>query len=244
MANFFKIVMALILFVGSYMFSCLDAHARITHVSINQQQFTLGEYPKFKMNIVSKDANYKKMQFIVQQGNNEEILMTEPINRFLLQLTGVEDVNDPTAVLIVKEYRVNKWRNVKRFPLFSADVKPISLTVNAEPSRVKNEIKVGQNRPIPLQVRKPDEALADIHCSLNSSPGQTLWRIALRYRKEWQMTTYGSVVAIYEANQQAFNAQNINSLKEGGQLFCPSNAVKDKYRDRQVAQSRYKELLD
>lgn len=244
MVNIVKIAMMLVFIAGSCIFSSFDAQAQITHVSINQQLFTLGEHPKFRMNIVSDKSNYKKMQFIVQQGDSEEILIVKPINKFLLEAIGVEDVNDPSAVLVIKEYRVNKWRNVKSLPLFSGDARSKNVAVKAKPLVLRNEVKVKQNRLVELQVSKSGEILTDPNCSLESLLGQTLWKIALQYRKEWRMTTYGAVVAIFEANPKAFSANNVSSLKADSQLFCPSNAVKDKYRDSQLAQDMYKELLD
>ncbi|MEC4725432.1 hypothetical protein HWQ46_07720 [Shewanella sp. D64] len=242
MAITVKIAVMFMLVLGSYTLVSRDAYAQITHVSINQQLFTLGEYPKFRMNIVADSDNYNKTQFIVRQGDNEEKLMVKPINKFLLLLSGVEDVNDPSAILVIQEYRVNKWREVKRFSLFSGDVS--SVIAKAKPVVLKSEVKMVEKGLVLRQTSTPDEILADHNCLLDSLPGQTLWRIALQYSKEWEMTTQGSVVAIYEANPKAFNSKNISSLKEGAQLLCPSKLVKDKYRDSQVAQRKYQALLD
>lgn len=240
MAITVKIAVMFMLVLGSYTLVSRDAYAQITHVSINQQLFTLGEYPKFRMNIVADSDNYNKTQFIVRQGDNEETLMVKPINKFLLLLSGVEDVNDPSAVLVIQEYRVNKWREVKRFSLFSGDVS----SVTAKTVVLKSEVEMVEKGFVLRQVSTPDEILADNNCSLSSLPRQTLWRIALQYSKEWEMTTQGSVVAIYEANPKAFNSKNISSLKKGAQLLCPSKRVKDKYRDSQIAQRKYQALLD
>ena len=170
--------------------------------------------------------------------------MVKPINQFLLLLTGVEDVNDPSAVLIIKEYRVNKWHKVQSFPLFSDDVQPISVTKQAQKQALKDQIRVVQQRITQLQTPTSDVVLTEADCSLDWLSEQTLWSIALQYSKQWKMTTQGGVVAIYEANPQAFNSKNISSLKAYAQLYCPSNAIKDKYRDSQVAQGMYKALLD
>lgn len=234
-----RIAMMLMLALGSYTFASRDVYAQITHVSINQQLFNLGEYPKFRVNIVTDSDNYSKTQFIVRQGASEEILMIKPINKFLLLLKGVEDVKDPSAVLVIQEYRVNKWQELQRISLFSSEVSSVVTKTVLE-----NEIKAVKSRLIQLQDPKLDETLTEPHCSLNALPGQTLWRIALQYSKEWKMTPQGSVVAIYEANPKAFNTRNISSLREDSQLQCPSSQVKDRYRDSQLAQRMYQELLD
>ena len=235
-----KIVMTamVVLFIlGSTIFACRFAHAEMTHVSINQQLFTLGGYPKFRMNIVSDSSNYSKIQFIVQQGGNEERLMVKPINEYLLQLTGVEDVDDPSAVLIIKEYRINKWQNVKSFPLFTNTVGLASVKVDKH--TLKNKIKVAVGSDSLKPNSKAGVGLVDDDCSLDLISGQTLWKIGRDYSKEWQMSTQGSVVAIYEANPKAFYAKRISSLRADSQLRCPSNLIKEKYRNKQVAQRTY-----
>lgn len=239
MTKIVKVAMIFILALGSYTFASRDVYAQITHISINQQLFNLGESPKFRVNIVSDSENYRKTQFIVRQGASEEILMIKPINKFLLLLRGVEDVKNPSAVLVIQEYRVSQWHDVKRISLFSGEVLSVVTTKVLE-----NEIKAVKSRLRQLQGAKLDETLTEPHCSLDSLPGQTLWRIALQYSKEWKMTPQGSVVAIYEANPKAFNTQNISSLRGDSQLLCPSSQIKDRYRDSQVAQRMYKELLD
>ncbi|WP_050774354.1 hypothetical protein [Shewanella benthica] len=113
-----KVALCLILFITAPFIGVGDAAAQITHVSINEQQFILGGYPKFRLNIVSQDVSLYKMQFVVRQTSGEERLMVKPINNFLLLVIGVEDVVDPRATLVFREYRVNKWRDVKVFSLF------------------------------------------------------------------------------------------------------------------------------
>lgn len=239
MAKIAKVMTLFIFVLGSFTFVNRDAHAQITHVSINQKLFSLGEYPKFRLNIVSESGNYSKMQFVVQQGGSEERLMVKPINKFLLLLTGVEDVVDPSARLVIREYRVNKWRDVKRFELFSGDEQHV--TPRAKKKVLESEIKRVESRLVQLQGAG---ALNDGACQLSTLPGQTLWRIATQYSKEWGMSPQGGAVAIYEANPQAFSAESISSLRADSKLMCPSDLIKNKYKDPNVAQRTYKALLN
>ncbi|MGL5669179.1 MAG: FimV/HubP family polar landmark protein, partial [Shewanella sp.] len=92
--------------------------AQVSHVSINSRMFELGAYPKMRVNVITDNQDMTRLEFAVQQSGGEEKLMAEQLNRFLVLLTGVEDVTDPKARLLVREYRVDRWYEVKNLPLF------------------------------------------------------------------------------------------------------------------------------
>lgn len=55
-----------------------------------------------------------------------------------------------------------------------------------------------------------------------TSPKDTLWRLANAHKPEGA-TVYQTMVALYEANPQAFNANNLNSLEKGMMLVLPDS---------------------
>lgn len=100
------------------------AVAQVSHVSINSRMFELGAYPKMRLNVITDNQDMTRLEFVVHQSTGEEKLMAQQLNRFLILLTGVEDVTDPKALLLVREYRVDRWFEVKSLPVFGADKTP------------------------------------------------------------------------------------------------------------------------
>lgn len=98
--------------------------AQVSHVSINSRMFELGAYPKMRLNVITDNQDMTRLEFVVHQSTGEEKLMAQQLNRFLILLTGVEDVTDPKALLLVREYRVDRWFEVKSLPVFGADKTP------------------------------------------------------------------------------------------------------------------------
>lgn len=112
--------------------------AQVSHVSINSRMFELGAYPKMRLNVITDNQDMTRLEFVVHQSTGEEKLMAQQLNRFLILLTGVEDVTDPKALLLVREYRVDRWFEVKSLPVFGADKTPESQV--AEPKLASTQI--------------------------------------------------------------------------------------------------------
>ncbi|BAJ00249.1 LysM peptidoglycan-binding domain-containing protein [Shewanella violacea] len=260
MTKMIKVALYLILFIAAPFIGAGYANAHISHVSINEQQFILGGYPKFRVNIVSQDASLDKMQFVVRQASGEERLMVKPINNFLLLVTGVEDVMDPSATLVVREYRVNKWRDVKVFSLFKgrhlsqelaakssaahlniesrASEAPSSMYKIASMSQSSTQLSSGRGNK-PAQYR---HSLYDKSCTLKHTPAMTLWRIGTEHGKAWGLSTYGAMLAIFEANTKAFNQGDINGLRADALLRCPSQTLRAKYSNHKMAKQTFEAL--
>ena len=215
--------------------------AKVTHVSINKQQFALGENPKLKVNVVTESANLDKLQFIVEQKSGSERLMANPVNSFMLLLDGVEDVTDADAILIVKEYQINQWQEVKRMRLFDgvAIAKPIAKSIS-KAALVKDK-SVNLAKPKSVVTAQPilEDSLVEANCQLSYDGQQTLWRIASMYAKEWQLSTYGAALAIFDANPKAFSKGKINNLRADAVLDCPSLSVKQRYLDAKFAKQTF-----
>ncbi|ASK67802.1 hypothetical protein CF168_02440 [Shewanella bicestrii] len=112
--------------------------AQVSHVSINSRMFDLGAYPKMRVNVITDNQDMTRLEFAVQQSGGEEKLMAEQLNRFLVLLTGVEDVTDPKARLLVREYRVDRWYEVKNLPLFETASSAVSSVSQAKTAVVKS----------------------------------------------------------------------------------------------------------
>ena len=333
--------------------------AQVSHVSINSRMFELGAYPKMRVNVIVDNQDMTRLEFVVYQSGGEEKLMAEQLNRFLVLLTGVEDVTDPKARLLVREYRVDRWYEVKNLPLFDntssatssvsqaktavvksskaakaetsqlaassaksdkttvkstkvvqevnlvtaeADVAPVivaAVTANVaaprasgftfpedkpdakassasslstEPSIAKpsTEPSAAQVSSANADMANADMAKADksingidvseaktaevtkIASSTNANAtssgecmldyhNETLWRIANRYALEWQVSVYGAMLAIHDANPKAFAKNRINALKKDATLTCPSAEILARYPDAQAAKASFED---
>lgn len=96
------------------------AVAHVSHISINSRMFEVGNYPKLRLNVIADNRDLSRLAFVVVQNSGEEKLMAEQLNRYLILLTGVEDVIDSHARLLVREYRIDHWVDVKSISLFNA----------------------------------------------------------------------------------------------------------------------------
>ena len=322
--------------------------AQVSHVSVNSRMFELGGYPKLRVNVIADNQDMSRLEFVVQQAGSEEKLMVEALNRFLVLLTGVEDVKDDKAKLLVREYRLDRWYEVKSINLFG-EAKPTSAAltakaasgskntttalvpkradkVNAQPVKVAAEstrvleakpataviaaanthvdtkprvpaaevvtgfkfpeVANEQNTPVteikpvvkisepvaakttPVETVVPETVMSEVvatetaktthselkanavetsptasqtpeHCQLTYLAGETLWRIANRYANDWDVSVYGAMLAIYEANPAAFSKNKINALKSNAALSCPSKMILAQHANAKEAQAMF-----
>ncbi|MDT3275774.1 FimV/HubP family polar landmark protein [Shewanella sp. SP2S2-4] len=329
--------------------------AQVSHVSVNSRMFELGGYPKLRVNVIADNQDMSRLEFVVQQAGGEEKLMVEELNRFLVLLTGVEDVKDDKAKLLVREYRLDRWYEVKSINLFG-EAKPTSAAlsmsaasgskntttalvqkradkVNVQPVKVAAEstsavgaktatvitaanihidthvnthvntkptvpaaevvtgfkfpeaadeqntqvaeVKAAAKNSEPVAVKAtsaetmmPEPVMSEVvvteavkttnselkvnaaetsptasqtpeHCQLTYLAGETLWRIANRYANDWDVSVYGAMLAIYEANPAAFSKNKINALKSNAALSCPSKMILAQHANAKEAQAMF-----
>ncbi|CAM3919187.1 FimV/HubP family polar landmark protein [Shewanella aquimarina] len=227
-----------------------SAWAKLTHVSINQRLSELGQRPTLRVNIVAQSVNLDKVQFIVEQRSGSERLMVKPMNTYMLLLSGVEDVQDSEAELVVKEYQVNNWQEVKRMPLFDAGMRSARADKPVKVAKSNKPMKAPAQPSRIADARQPMAALGTVDagdrvqpgCQLDYAPPQTLWRLGSAYAKQWKLSTYGAMLAIFEANPRAFNGGKINGLRADVTLKCPSTALKQKYHSAEAARVTFEAL--
>jgi len=337
--------------------------AQVSHVSVNSRMFELGGYPKLRVNVIADNQDMSRLEFVVQQASGEEKLMVEALNRFLVLLTGVEDVKDSSAKLLVREYRLDRWYEVKSINLFGAakpasaalttkavsdskntttalvqksadkvnaqsvkvaaestrvlEAKPATAVIaaanthvdtkptvpvaeivtgfkfpeaaneqNTQVAEVKPVVKISEpiaakttpvetvmSEPVavkttPAETVVPETVMSKIvatetvkttnselkanatetsptasqtpeHCQLTYLAGETLWRIANRYANDWDVSVYGAMLAIYEANPAAFSKNKINALKSNAALSCPSKMILAQHANAKEAQAMF-----
>ncbi|ABV89088.1 FimV/HubP family polar landmark protein [Shewanella pealeana] len=222
------------------------AHAQVSHVSINERQFEFGEHPSLKLNIVSSHSNLKKVQFSIRQASGEERLISKPLTSFMVEVTGIDDVVDKDALLIVKEYRVNRWHQVKVLSLFNANTPELEIDSHHSAShslpsenRTQSEAKsVALNSGI--RVSGADVIVSRLDdCQVDFDGKESLWRIANRQSQRWGISPYGAMLALFEANPKAFNQHSIHGLKANGKLECPSMSTLEKYADAKAAEKQF-----
>lgn len=131
-----SLVSSLLLILVSLL--ALPVQAKLNHVSINSRQFELGQYPQLKINIVAEKSEAAGLAFYVKQrqGNEEQLekLMVQPINNYLLMVTGTENVTDKNAQLVIKKYRRNTWYTYLELALFSAPLSKNSANLARSPA--------------------------------------------------------------------------------------------------------------
>lgn len=337
--------------------------AQVSHVSVNNRMFELGSYPKLRVNVIADNQDMSRLEFVVQQAGREEKLMVEELNRFLVLLTGVEDVKDDKAKLLVREYRLDRWYEVKSINLFGEakptsaaltakaasgskntttalvpkradkvnaqsvkvaaestrelEAKPVTAVIaavnthvdtkptvpeakvvtgfkfpeaaneqNTQVAEVKPVVKISEpvaakttpveavmSEPVavkttPAETVVPETVMSEVvatetakttnselqvnaaetsptasqtpeHCQLTYLAGETLWRIANRYANDWDVSVYGAMLAIYEANPAAFSKNKINALKSNAALSCPSKMILAQHSNAKEAQAMF-----
>ncbi|UXK08192.1 fimbrial protein FimV [Shewanella putrefaciens] len=272
--------------LGLFILVCsASSMAQVSHVSINNMMFELGTYPKMRLNVITDNQDITRLEFVLRQSSGEEKLMAQELNRFLVLLTGVEDVKDPKAQLVVREYRVDRWYEVKKIPLFVELSAVASHTTSVDSTRISQGVKsaelssevrlnkvdivateakslpaVSSSNLTPITKSmgsesivttgfifskdEPDQETGNApkmmptkECLLNYDSSETLWRVANRYANEWNVSVYGAMLAIYDANPKAFAKNKISALRGDAALYCPSTDLLAQYPDAEEAKA-------
>lgn len=281
-----KLMANIVKSLGLFILVCsASSMAQVSHVSINNMMFELGTYPKMRLNVITDNQDITRLEFVLRQSSGEEKLMAQELNRFLVLLTGVEDVKDPKAQLVVREYRVDRWYEVKKIPLFVEPSAVASHTTSVDSTKISQGVKsaelssevrlnkvdivgteakslpaVSSSNLTPItksmgsesivttgfifSKNEPDQETGNApkmmptkECLLNYDSSETLWRVANRYANEWNVSVYGAMLAIYDANPKAFAKNKISALRGDAALYCPSTDLLAQYPDAEEAKA-------
>ena len=231
------------------------AQAEVSHVSINQRLFDLAKPPLIKVNIVAGPQDPDRLQFILRQKSGEEKLMVQQINNYMLLLMGVEEVNDPNALLLVQQYQGEQWLEIGQLPVFSKSVPvgnppdPSRFSLYRNPTVKKvPESAVVATKPAITPATKaapavPAAVARDGQCTLEYHGTETLWRLATQYAKQWHTNVYAAALAIMAANPKAFVKGKPGNLRSDVRLHCPAAPQWELYADKTLAKEKFEALM-
>ncbi|MBB1440388.1 LysM peptidoglycan-binding domain-containing protein [Shewanella sp. SG41-4] len=226
--------------------------AEVSHISIDTIPFESGQLPQLSVNIITDHHDLSRLTFYLRQIYHDNIvlekLVVERHDNDIFVLSGTEQIRDPDAALIVSEYRNAKWLQYSPVPLFSKAIaqskyQPVAIKTMKSASASLTPVPTPINRntsEIP-QVATTQQNLND--CQINPLPNDTLWKIAVRYRNQWNSNIYGAMLALYQTNPSAFYQDKISLLQLGSSLSCPSIATLSRYQNVAVDKITFDNLV-
>ncbi|MGI1999675.1 FimV/HubP family polar landmark protein [Shewanella frigidimarina] len=200
--------------------------AQVSHISIDTIPFESGQSPLLTVNIITDHHDLSRLTFYLRQIYQDNIVLekleVEQRNSDVFVLSGTEKIRDQDAALIVSEYRNAKWLQYSPVPLFSKTI--------AQSQYQPVAIKTMKSASILAPISRKASAIPQVtttqkdltHCQINPLPNDTLWKIAVRYRKQWNSNIYAVMLALYQTNPSAFYQEKISLLQLGSSLRCPS----------------------
>ncbi|WP_434939733.1 FimV/HubP family polar landmark protein [Shewanella sp. HL-SH8] len=226
--------------------------AQVSHISINSRQFELGQPPVFKVNFIDQHADLSLYQFAIKQTHNQQtimqVLMAEKINPYLLHVQGNKEVTDTGAELIVSRLHSDHWAAIITLALFDAPIsdKSAALTstgiTSAKVNQIADTSKNSSSALVDSVQSSPVKSASvssqktppyvEANCTIERNDSDTLWKIANRYKGQWNTNVYGAMLAIFESNLIAFSKQRIHLLLKDAPLICPSNEILTEYNDK------------
>lgn len=233
-----------------------NAQADVSHIGIETMEFEAGELPRLNVNVVSNHNDLSLLTFYIRQKYQNTIVLEKLFvddhrqNTFILR--GEEKIIDPNSSLIVSEYRNGKWQQYSPVPLFTAEtatlaasdrkVKPKAIKTMKSPESEKSSYQITRTDSASATATKPkkvsqpvvaassESALGET-CVVSRIAEDTLWKISSNYAKQWGTNVFGGMLALYDANPDAFVNGDIQKLKADTVLTCPSAEVVAKYQD-------------
>ncbi|GGB62896.1 hypothetical protein K8B83_04140 [Shewanella inventionis] len=262
-----KVLAIMALFAVGYVPAVI---AEVSHISIETAAFKQGQLPTLTVNVVTEHHDLSRLTFYLRQIYQDSIVLekldVERQGSDVFTLSGKEQLRDPDAALIVSEYRNAKWQQYSPVPLFN----PVSPISDHQPVAIK-KMKSPASSPIvaqaapakvavqttPINASVPTTTTKVVAqtpmlaatqellegCNILKQPNDSLWKIAVRYRKQWGSNIYGAMLALYEANPQAFYQNKISMLQMESSLRCPPASILVKYQNVAVDRATFDNLV-
>jgi FimV-like protein len=214
--------------------------AQVSHISIDTIPFESGQSPNLTVQIITDQHDLSRLTFYLRQIYQNNIVLekltVERRDGDVFVLNGAEKIHDPDAALVVSEYRNAKWLQYSPVSIFSQAIvqnqhQPVAIKTMKSPSALPTSIPKSINTKT---IASPQDALMQKRvdqCQITLLADDTLWKIAVRYRKQWNTNLYGAMLALYQTNPSAFHQNNISLLKVGSSLRCPSVETLSYYQD-------------
>jgi FimV-like protein len=254
-----RLIMVLFIITGLWG-NAQPVFAQVHHVSINSRQSALDQPPLLKMNLVMQNDDWSSLRFYLRQKVDgvvqQQALTIQPINRFLAQLSGKSKVTDNHAQLVITQNDKKSERILAVLALFEAPLSFNSAALaNTQVAAVANTRVVNDEQhaqPSVTSATAVDDTPAKVavlapsrpnDCQIVKDNSDTLWRIADRYKDDWNTSVYGAMLAIFETNMLAFSQQKIHLLLKDAVLVCPSTEVLAQY-DNKAVDKRVFEVIE
>lgn len=178
----------------------LICNAKVDYISIHEIESSVKQPFSAKFNIVEKHQE-NQLKFILNNQNKETLLKYKRINKYMLRLTSPHYIVGEASVSVY-ELEQSTWQKAH--------------TINISNSLTATKIKKSSIANV---------SEIEAHCQLTRQPKETLWSIASRYKKEWDVDVFSAMLAIYKSNLSKFAKHHIGRLIEDGDLVCPSSQV-------------------
>ncbi|MGK0408621.1 MAG: FimV-like protein [Shewanella psychromarinicola] len=226
--------------------------AQVSHISIDTIPFESGQSPNLTVQIITDQHDLSRLTFYLRQIYQNNIVLekltVERRDGDVFVLNGAEKIHDPDAALVVSEYRNAKWLQYSPVSIFSQAIvqdqyQPVAIKTMKSPSALPTSIPKSINtKAIASPQDAPMQKRVD-QCQITLLADDTLWEIAVRYRKQWNSNLYGAMLALYQTNPSAFHQNNISLLKVGSSLRCPSVETLSYYQDIAVDKVTFDNLV-
>ncbi|MGI2173872.1 FimV/HubP family polar landmark protein [Shewanella ulleungensis] len=228
--------------------------AEVSHISIDTAAFEQGQLPRLTVNVVTEHHDLSRLTFYLRQIYQDNIVLekldVERQGNDVFTLSGKEQLRDPDSALIVSEYRNAKWQQYSPVPLFNqlsqtSSHQPVAIkkmklptSLSSSAPQVAEITRVVAKTPVLAATQELLEG-----CNILKQPNDSLWKIAVRYRKQWGSNIYGAMLALYEANPQAFYQGKISLLQLDSSLRCPSANILVKYQNVDADRATFDDLV-
>jgi FimV-like protein len=214
--------------------------AQVSHISIDTIPFESGQSPNLTVQIITDQHDLSRLTFYVRQIYQNTIVLeklaVERRDGDVFVLNGAEKIHDPDAALIVSEYLNAKWLQYSPVSIFSQAIvqsqyQPVAIKTMKSPAALSTSNPKSINSKA---IASPQDAAMQKRvdqCQITLLADDTLWKIAVRYSKQWNSNIYGAMLALYQTNPSAFHQNKISQLRLGSSLRCPSVETLSYYQD-------------
>lgn len=210
--------------------------AQVEHVSVHKRLFEIGNLPMLKLNIVAPIDDITRLEFVLTQQNNDEKLLVQHLNPFMLLLMGLIPVTDVKAKIIVRSFERGHWHELMQIGLFPENELDNNISQISHPPSASQPAYIAVN-PQPSAI-----SVSTKKCLLEYTGNESLWRLGTHYAEIWHTNVYGAMLAIYYTNLSGFNQQKINGLRKDAKLYCPTEQMQLKWVDKDSAKATFKSI--
>lgn len=228
--------------LSCYLFSNYTC-AALDYISLHDIELNTPNALAIKLNIV-ESQDKSSLKFVLQQAQYTQELSYQRLNQYMLRVKGNRGITDK-ATLTVYTSIDNDWKKFNHIIITDTSIQTTpsnNSNVSAKTSAQSPEEitrKIPGNRPN----QKPSAELSSTNmCLLIRNPQETLWSLATRYAKQWNIDVYGTMIAIYSANKTQFHQQHIKRLKDNAQLTCPSKNIMTSLGSKNLMEEEFERL--